>query len=53
MNIKNKMARLEGYKDLEIGIEHITCAISWLEEYDECKEEVMLLQKIKEKLKQK
>lgn len=47
------MARLEGYKDLEIGIEHINCAISWLEEYEECKEEVLKLYDIKEKLKQK
>jgi len=45
------MARLNGYKDLDIAIEHIDCAISWLEEYEECKNEVERLREIKESLK--
>ena len=47
------MAQLNGYSDLKTGVEHIDCAISWLEEYDECSDEVQQLYDIKAKLKQK
>ena len=45
------MAKLNGMDDLKVGIEHIECALSWLEEYEECQNEVQELHRIKENLK--
>lgn len=46
------MASVNSEWQLKTSREHIDCAISWIEDYDECRDIVRELYKIKEKLKE-
>lgn len=46
------MASINSEWQLKTAREHIDCAISWIEDYDECQDIIKELEQIKNKLKE-